>query len=43
MTAVFARCQQAHNDAEIAAAWFFLAVLLGILLVCATSRSAAEG
>ncbi|WP_283806948.1 hypothetical protein [Bradyrhizobium canariense] len=32
----------AHRYADISPGWFIFAVLLGMLLVCATSRSAAE-
>lgn len=42
MSAVFAPGQHSHGNAEISAGWFLFAVLLGILLVCGTSRS-AEG
>jgi hypothetical protein len=42
MTTVFTPRQQTHLHAEISAGWFLLAVFLGVLLVCASSRSVAE-
>jgi len=42
MRTVFARRRRAHGHAELSVGTILIALVAGLLLVCATSRTAAE-